>query len=137
MSLAVDLSHYAKPERDGTLALDLAVDGITCGACIGRIESAVKLLPGVTEARLNYTNRRLHVAWNEGALTPARILDALGPNGILINIARSRPTSRACKTFHGTGRCSSLKSGSTADETVRRRRRARSRAAWRSPALPA
>jgi P-type Cu2+ transporter len=81
MSVAVDLSHYAKPERDGTLALDLAVDGITCGACIGRIESAVKLLPGVIEARLNYTNRRLHVAWSEGALAPARILDALAEHG--------------------------------------------------------
>jgi Cu2+-exporting ATPase len=81
MSIAVDLSHYAKPERDGTLALDLAVDGITCGACIGRIETAVKTLPGVTEARLNYTNRRLHVAWSEGALAPARILDALAEHG--------------------------------------------------------
>src|SRR3974390_3611983 len=81
MSVAVHLSHYAKPERDGALAVDLAVDGITCGACIGRIESAVKLLPGVIEARLNYTNRRLHVAWTEGALVPARILDALAEHG--------------------------------------------------------
>jgi len=81
MSVAVDLSHYAKPERDGALAVDLAVDGISCGACIGRIENAVKVLPGVIEARLNYTNRRLHVAWTEGALVPARILDALAEHG--------------------------------------------------------
>src|SRR3974390_1238597 len=81
MSVAVDLSHYAKPERDGALAFDLAVDGITCGACIGRIENAVEVLPGVIEAQLNYTNRRLHVAWTEGALVPARILDALAEHG--------------------------------------------------------
>ena len=81
MSVAVDLSHYAKPERDGALAVDLAVDGISCGACIGRIENAVKVLPGVIEARVNYTNRRLHVAWTEGALVPARILDALAEHG--------------------------------------------------------
>ncbi len=78
---ALDISYYAKPERDGTLGLDLAVDGITCGACIGRIEGAVKQLPGIVDARLNYTNRRLHVAWAEGALTPARILDALAEQG--------------------------------------------------------
>jgi Cu2+-exporting ATPase len=81
MSAAVDLSHYAKPESDGALALDLAVEGIVCGACIARIEDAVRRLPGVTEARLNYTNRRLHVAWQDGALEPARILDVLAAHG--------------------------------------------------------
>jgi len=80
-AVALDISYYARPEREGTLSLDLAVDGITCGACIGRIESAVKQLPGIVDARLNYTNRRLHVAWTEGALTPARILDALAEQG--------------------------------------------------------
>src|ERR1019366_1527426 len=47
------------------------------GACIARIESAVKLLPGVTEARLNFTNRRLHVDWTDGAIAPAQILQTL------------------------------------------------------------
>ena len=80
-AVAVDISYYAKPERDGTLGLDLAIDGITCGACIGRIEGAVRQLPGIVDARLNYTNRRLHVAWTDGALTPARIVDALAEQG--------------------------------------------------------
>jgi P-type Cu2+ transporter len=80
-AVVLDISYYARPEREGTLGLDLAVDGITCGACIGRIEGAVKQLPGIVDARLNYTNRRLHVAWTEGALTPARILDALAEQG--------------------------------------------------------
>ena len=77
MSETLDLSHYAKPEADGTCGLDLAVEGVHCGACIARIETAMKKLPGVTEARLNFTNRRLHVAWAEGALTPARIVETL------------------------------------------------------------
>ncbi len=74
---AIDLSHYAKPEGSGTLAMDLAVEGVACGACINRIESAVKKLPGITEARLNFTNRRLHVAWSEGALKPAQVVATL------------------------------------------------------------
>ena len=49
--------------------MELAVEGIACGACIARIEGAVKRLPGVTEARLNFTNRRLHVAWTDGAIS--------------------------------------------------------------------
>lgn len=81
MSETLDLSLYARPEAEGTLGMELAVDGISCAACIGRIESAVKRLPGVTEARLNYTNRRLHVAWADGALRPAQILSALETQG--------------------------------------------------------
>ena len=77
MSEALDLSHYAKPESDGTCGMDLAVEGVHCGACIARIETAVKKLPGVTEARLNFTNRRLHVSWTNGALEPARIIETL------------------------------------------------------------
>jgi len=81
MSETLDLSHYAKPEADGTCGMDLAVEGVHCGACIARIEGAVKQLPGVTEARLNFTNRRLHVAWADGALAPAQILQTLEDAG--------------------------------------------------------
>ena len=81
MPETLDLSLYAKPEGAGTLGVDLAVEGITCGACIARVEGAVRHLPGVTEARLNFTNRRLHVAWAEGALAPAQILRALEAQG--------------------------------------------------------
>ncbi len=77
MAEALDLSLYAKPAGDGTLGMELAVEGIACGACIARIEGAVKHLPGVTEARLNFTNRRLHVAWTDGAIVPAQILQTL------------------------------------------------------------
>jgi Cu2+-exporting ATPase len=81
MSEALDLSLFARPSGDGTLGMDLAVEGIACGACIARIEGAVKRLPGVTEARLNFTNRRLHVAWTNGAIVPAQILQTLEDAG--------------------------------------------------------
>jgi Cu2+-exporting ATPase len=81
MTDTLDLTLYAKPSGDGTVGMDLAVEGISCGACITRIESAVKNLSGVTEARLNFTNRRLHVAWAEGALAPTQILQTLEAAG--------------------------------------------------------
>jgi P-type Cu2+ transporter len=81
MSETIDLSLYAKPAADGTLGMDVAVEGISCGACIARIESAVKRLPGVTEARLNFTNRRLHVAWDDGQIKPSQILSAIETAG--------------------------------------------------------
>ena len=81
MNEALDLSLYAKPTGNGTLGMELAIDGIACGACIARVESAVKRVPGVTEARLNFTDRRLHVAWADGAFKPAEILRALEASG--------------------------------------------------------
>jgi Cu2+-exporting ATPase len=81
MSEALDLSLYAKPDADGTLGMDVAVEGIACGACIARIENAVRQVPGVTEARVNFTNRRLHVAWSEALTEPARIFQTLQANG--------------------------------------------------------
>ena len=81
MTETIDLSLYAKPEADGSQGMDLAVVGIACGACIGRIEGAVKNVPGVTDARVNYTNRRLHVAWSKALTEPSQILHALQDNG--------------------------------------------------------
>src|SRR5215470_9789022 len=81
MNEALDLSLYAKPAAKGTVSMELAVEGIRCGGCIVRIEDAVKRLPGVTEARLNFTNRRLHVVWANGAVNPAQILQALKASG--------------------------------------------------------
>ena len=76
MSTPLDLSLYARPYESGTVGLELAVEGVACGNCIARIENAVKGLPGVTEARLNFTNRRLRVAWNDKTPPPG-IIDAL------------------------------------------------------------
>jgi P-type Cu2+ transporter len=81
MSETLDLTLYTKPAGAGTLGMELAVEGIACGGCIARVEGAVKSLPGVTEARLNFTNRRLHVTWADGAIEPAQILEALEASG--------------------------------------------------------
>jgi P-type Cu2+ transporter len=81
MTETLDLSLYARPVGEGRLGMDFAIEGIACGGCIGRIENAVKKLTGVTEARLNFTNRRLHVAWTDGAVTPAQILQVLEHSG--------------------------------------------------------
>ncbi len=75
--MAADLSVFVKHHADGSATLDLAVDGITCAACIGDIEGALKPLPGLTRARVNYTNHRLTVEWAEGSFDPAQAIEAL------------------------------------------------------------
>ena len=76
MAETLDLSAFVE-HHDGTAHIDLAVEGIACGACIRRIEGGVKALPGIVEARLNFANRRLAVDWREGETDAAHMIAAL------------------------------------------------------------
>ena len=80
MAETLDLSMFVT--RDGDTAhMDLAVEGVACAACIRKIESGLKRLPGVVDARLNFTNRRLAVDWRDdeiGAGDVVRALEVIG-----------------------------------------------------------
>lgn len=60
-----DWKAFVTPADDGAVHMDLAVDGITCAACMGDIERGLKRLPGVRKARVNLTSERLAVDWVE------------------------------------------------------------------------
>jgi P-type Cu2+ transporter len=81
MAQAADLSYFTRTRRDGALEMELAVEGIACGGCIARIESALNRLPGIVDARVNFTNRRLTAAWRQGETAPERIVGALEKMG--------------------------------------------------------
>jgi Cu2+-exporting ATPase len=76
MGETLDLSMFVQ-RREGTAHLDLAVEGVACANCIGRIEGSLQRLPGVVAARLNFTNRRLAVEWREDMLAAADVIAAL------------------------------------------------------------
>src|SRR6185436_2225137 len=76
MSEPLDLSIFVR--RDAGLShLDLAVEGVGCAGCIRKIESGLKRIPGVVDARVNFTNRRLAVDWRNGTLDFFHWLSAL------------------------------------------------------------
>ncbi len=77
MAEALDLSIFVKRQDDGTAHLDLAVEGIDCAACIDEIEGGLCRMAGIVDARLNYTNHRLSVQWQDGALAPSSIVEEL------------------------------------------------------------
>jgi len=62
--------------------MDFAVEDITCAACITKIESTLQHMSGVEQARVNYTNRRLHVEWSFGRIDPARFIAELKKSAI-------------------------------------------------------
>jgi Cu2+-exporting ATPase len=64
-----------------TRDINLLVEGIHCAACVWLIENGLRAMPGVEEARVNLTGRRLRVRWDNGRLKLSRILRRLGDLG--------------------------------------------------------
>ncbi len=61
--------------------IQLLVEGIHCAACVWLIENGLQSLPGVEEARVNLTGRRLRVRWDNARLRLSRILGRLADIG--------------------------------------------------------
>ncbi|HYE51536.1 MAG TPA: heavy metal translocating P-type ATPase metal-binding domain-containing protein [Azospirillaceae bacterium] len=62
----LDLAARVETAPDGSRCLRLRVDGLTCGACVWLIESALSR-EGVESARVNLTTRRLTLRWRGDA----------------------------------------------------------------------
>jgi P-type Cu2+ transporter len=77
MGETVDLSMFVEPGDTGCSHMTLAVEGVSCASCIRKIESGLTKLPGVIDARLNFTQRRLAVDWRDDQIDAGRIVDAL------------------------------------------------------------
>ncbi len=58
---------------DGVRQTDLSVPGIHCGGCIRTIESLLRELDGVEQARVNLSTKRVTVRWRADGTPPAFI----------------------------------------------------------------
>jgi len=80
MAQKPDLSHFVR-HLPGLDHIDLAVDGISCAACMLKIERGLAAIPEITRARVNLTSRRLAVDWKQGALDPVRVIERVSELG--------------------------------------------------------
>ncbi len=87
---ATDLSPFTHRHSDGTASMEFAVEGINCGGCIGRIEKSLKQLSGIDDARLNFTNRRLTIAWTDPRFDPSQAVETLARMGYRAHPFRQR-----------------------------------------------
>lgn len=72
-----NLSAFVRKGAHGDDVLELMVEGASCAACIKKIEGGLLALPGIADARLNLSTKRLRVAWRPGALEPEAVAAAL------------------------------------------------------------
>src|SRR5271170_6682109 len=77
MAETLDLSLFVEPGDAGASRMTLAVEGVACAGCIRKIESGLTKLPGVIDARVNFTQRRLAVDWRNEEIDAARIIEAI------------------------------------------------------------
>jgi len=97
-----DWDAYTVADKDGARRLELAVDGITCAACLTDIERGLRRLPGVLNwpastspaiaspsptIRSRSSRRASPARWRRSAIAP-----------IPINSVRSKPTNRRGST---------------------------------------
>jgi len=59
----------------------LAIRGMTCAACATASERAVRKLPGVAEASVNFATERLSVSWDDAALSLDAVKAAVAKAG--------------------------------------------------------
>ncbi|MEP3666159.1 MAG: heavy metal translocating P-type ATPase [Roseibium sp.] len=78
---ARDWDAFVTPAEEGAVHMDLAVEGITCAACMGEIERGLSRLPGIRKARVNLTSQRLAVDWDTGQTGADQIVAELSRLG--------------------------------------------------------
>lgn len=89
MSETLDLSMFVRHADDGSEHMEFAVEGVGCAGCIRKIETGLRQMPGIVDARLNFTNRRLAVGWRRGDLEPSDIIETLARIGYRVHPFRA------------------------------------------------
>ncbi|WP_127145851.1 heavy metal translocating P-type ATPase [Pelagibacterium montanilacus] len=73
---AIEDAGYEVPGQK----LQLAVEGMTCASCVGRVEKALLSVPGVTSASVNLASERASI-WGSAYLTQAALIAAIASTG--------------------------------------------------------
>lgn len=74
-NMGEELRLASRDIGDGLYQTDLSVPAIHCGGCIQKIETALGAVPGVEQARVNLSTKRVAIRWR--AETPPPVLDTL------------------------------------------------------------
>ena len=72
----VKISHLEK--------LSVAVEGMTCASCSGRIERKLQSVPGVDQASVNLASERASVSYDPAATSPQALIEAITQTGFSV-----------------------------------------------------
>ncbi|MDX5378153.1 MAG: heavy metal translocating P-type ATPase, partial [Halomonas sp.] len=70
-----------KNARDEANAYSLAIEGMSCASCVGRVEKAIRGVPGVVDASVNLATQRAQVEFASGQTDIAGVVQAVNSAG--------------------------------------------------------
>lgn len=74
---AIEIAGYAVREE----TTELGIEDMTCASCVGRVEKALRQIPGVIEANVNLATERARVRHSAGIVTTAMLEAAVEQAG--------------------------------------------------------
>jgi Cu+-exporting ATPase len=77
LARAIEAAGYEVPRAQEAATAELPIVGMTCAACVRRIEKALRAVDGVTEASVNLVTARATVRYEPGKTSPAALADAV------------------------------------------------------------
>ena len=77
---------------------DLPITGMTCASCAGRVERALRRVPGVKNATVNLANERAHVEVLE-QIDPANLIAAVDKAGYGASLEQDHAVQEADQTL--------------------------------------
>ncbi|WP_081625067.1 cation-translocating P-type ATPase [Hyphomicrobium denitrificans] len=77
---ADELRLASRVLKDGFRQVEISVPTMHCGGCMQKVEKGLAKLPGVSEARVNLTSKRVTVRWQDEGVPPPLVetLHSLG-----------------------------------------------------------
>ena len=70
-----------RTQKNGSEQATLPISGMTCAACVGRVERALSKAPGVDGARVNLATERASIRYDPAATSPAALADVVRKTG--------------------------------------------------------
>lgn len=83
MASVLALRQESSPSTTSALHLSVPVEGMTCASCVGRVERALKAVPGVQSAMVNLATERADISFS-GAPDPHAIVRAIDNVGYTV-----------------------------------------------------
>ncbi|MBX3607896.1 MAG: copper-translocating P-type ATPase [Piscinibacter sp.] len=90
---AVERAGYAVPEDE----VELRIEGMTCASCVGRVERALRGVPGVLQAEVNLATERAHVRRARGSAPLATLLQAAQRAGYVAHAVEAAAPAPAAR----------------------------------------
>jgi Cu+-exporting ATPase len=93
IAAAVERAGYA-PRVE---AAELAIEGMSCASCVGRVERALRAVPGVLDASVNLAAARASVRLLAGGAPPSALIAAVERAGYAARLAAGSPEEREAR----------------------------------------